>query len=68
MFWWGSRRSAGRSGSYAVGNKGEYIDVSPQKNLVIVRTGFRFGIPSETWARLFRALADSYPTSRDQSH
>lgn len=66
MFWWGSRRARGRSDFYAVGNKGEYIYVSPQKNLVIVRTGFRFGIPSETWVRLFRALADSYPTSRDQ--
>ena len=65
MFWWGSRRSGGRSDFYALGNKGEFIYVSPQKNLVIVRTGFRFGVPSDTWVRLFRTFADSYPTLRD---
>ena len=59
-WWWGSRRAGGENDFYAVGNKGEYIYCSPQKHLVIVRTGFGFGIPSATWMRIFYGLADQY--------
>jgi len=57
-FWWGSRRAEGKSDFYGVGNKGEFIYCSPQKNLLIVRTGMQYGIPSETWVRLFHQFAD----------
>ena len=57
-FWWGDKRPGGMSDFHAVGNKGQYIYVSPQKRVIIVRNGFDFGIPSSRWARLFYELAD----------
>jgi CubicO group peptidase (beta-lactamase class C family) len=57
-FWWGDRRPGGKSDFHAVGNKGQYIYISPQKRVVIVRNGFDFGIPSPRWARLFYQLAE----------
>jgi CubicO group peptidase (beta-lactamase class C family) len=59
-FWWGSRRAAGESDFFGVGNKGEYIYCSPQKHLVIVRTGMQFGVPTEAWVRMFRQFADEF--------
>jgi CubicO group peptidase (beta-lactamase class C family) len=59
-FIWGDRRDGGESDFHTVGNKGQYIYVSPQKHLVIVRTGIQFGIPSSRWLRLFRQLADQF--------
>jgi CubicO group peptidase (beta-lactamase class C family) len=56
-FWWGSKRPGGRSDFHAVGNKGQYIYVSPQKKVIIVRTGFDYGLPSARWVRLFYQLA-----------
>jgi CubicO group peptidase (beta-lactamase class C family) len=58
-FWWGDKRPGGESDFHAVGNKGQYIYISPQKRVIIVRNGFDFGIPSSRWARLFYQLADS---------
>jgi len=57
-FWWGDTRSGGESDFHTVGNKGQYIWCSPQKHVVIVRTGAAYGIPSSAWLRLFRQLAD----------
>jgi CubicO group peptidase (beta-lactamase class C family) len=57
-FWWGTKRARGKSDFYGVGNKGQYIYVSPQKRVVIVRNGFDYGIPSSRWLRLFYQLAD----------
>jgi CubicO group peptidase (beta-lactamase class C family) len=57
-FWWGDKRPGGERDFHAVGNKGQYIYVSPQKRVIIVRNGFDFGIPSSRWARLFYQLAD----------
>jgi CubicO group peptidase (beta-lactamase class C family) len=57
-FWWGSERSGGKSDFSAVGNKGQYIYVSPQKSVIIVRSGFDYGIPNSRWLRLFYQLAD----------
>ena len=57
-FWWGSKRPGGKSDFHAVGNKGQYIYISPQKRVIIVRDGFGFGIPTEQWLRLFYQLAD----------
>jgi len=58
-FWWGSRRAGSNSDFCAVGNKGQFIYVSPQKRVIIVRNGFDFGIPTSRWLRLFYQLADS---------
>jgi len=57
-FWWGDKRPGGQSDFHAVGNKGQYIYISPQKRVIIVRNGFDFGIPSSRWASLFYQLAD----------
>ncbi len=56
--WWGDKRPGGKSDFHAVGNKGQYVYISPQKRVIIVRNGFDFGIPSSRWARLFYQLAD----------
>jgi CubicO group peptidase (beta-lactamase class C family) len=57
-FWWGDKRPGGKSDFYAQGNKGQYIYVSPQKRVIIVRSGFDFGLPSSQWLHLFHQLAD----------
>jgi CubicO group peptidase (beta-lactamase class C family) len=57
-FWWGDKRPGGKSDFYAQGNKGQYIYISPQKRVIIVRNGFDFGLPSSQWLRLFYQLAD----------
>ncbi len=59
-FWWGDRRERGESDYHTVGNKGQYIYCSPQKGLIIVRTGIDFGIGSARWLRLFRQFADQF--------
>jgi CubicO group peptidase (beta-lactamase class C family) len=59
-FIWGDRRDGGESDFHTVGNKGQFIYVSPQKHLIIVRTGIQFGVSSVTWLRLFRQFADQF--------
>jgi CubicO group peptidase (beta-lactamase class C family) len=57
-FWWGSKRDGGKSDFSAVGNKGQYIYVSPQKKIIILRNGFAYGISTSQWLRLFYQLTD----------
>ncbi len=59
-FWWGDTRGGGESDFHTVGNKGQYIWCSPQKHLVVVRTGMEFGIGTGAWLRLFRELSDQF--------
>ena len=59
-FWWGDSRSGGESDFHTVGNKGQFIYCSPQKHLIIVRTGMEYGVGSGTWLRLFRRFADQF--------
>jgi len=50
-------------GSYdftAEGDKGQFIYVSPKKNLVIIRNGIKYGIPSDEWLKLFYEFASQY--------
>jgi hypothetical protein len=44
----------------AEGNKGQFVYVSPHKNLVMIRNGIEYGIPSEEWFRLFYEFASQY--------
>ncbi len=60
-FWWGKTRTNGKSDFFAMGNKGQYIYVSPQKNLIIVRNGIEYGISSMSWVRLFHEFANKLP-------
>ncbi|MBK8905291.1 MAG: serine hydrolase [Anaerolineaceae bacterium] len=59
LMWWGMAREDSYDFA-AEGDKGQYIYVSPAKNLVIVRNGIDFGIPSEEWVRLFYKFASQY--------
>ncbi len=58
-FWWGIKRPGGKSDFFALGNKGQYIYISPQKSLIIVRNGIDYGLPSQQWARLFYHFAST---------
>ena len=58
--WWGMARERGAYDFTAEGDKGQFIYVSPQKNLVIVRNGMEYGIPSEDWLKLFYEFASQY--------
>lgn len=49
--WWGMARDEGYD-FVARGDKGQYIYVSPHKNMIIVRNGVDFGIRSNEWIRL----------------
>lgn len=58
--WWGLARDEGRYDFSAEGDKGQYIYISPHQNLVIVRNGIDFGIPSGEWPRMFYEFASAY--------
>lgn len=58
--WWGMVREADSFDFSAEGDKGQYIYIAPHKNLVIVRHGIDFGIPSEEWLKLFYEFASQY--------
>jgi hypothetical protein len=58
--WWGMTRAEDAYDFTAYGNKGQFIYVSPQKNLVIVRNGIEYGIPTEEWLTLFYKFASQY--------
>jgi CubicO group peptidase (beta-lactamase class C family) len=58
--WWGMARGAGSYDFAALGDKGQYIYMSPQKNLVIVRNGIEYGIPSKEWLKLFFQFASEF--------
>ena len=60
LMWWGMMREDGSYDFSAEGDKGQFIYVSPQKNLVIVRNGIDFGIPTGEWLRLFYEFASQY--------
>jgi CubicO group peptidase (beta-lactamase class C family) len=58
--WWGAERPGGGHDFWAAGNLGQYIYVSPGNNLVVVRNGFDYGIPSSEWQRIFYEFAGIY--------
>lgn len=60
-FWWGCKRTNGKSDFYGIGNKGQYLYISPQKNLVIVRNGIDYGLPSIRGVSLFYDFATALP-------
>lgn len=58
-FWWVDVADPYRGRFMAVGNLGQFIYVVPDKRLVIVRFGERFG--AEQWVPLLRSIADAAP-------
>lgn len=60
FMWWGFERPDGAYDFSAEGDKGQFIYVSPQKNLVIVRNGIDYGISTQEWLKLFYDFAGQY--------
>ncbi len=58
--WYGLFRGEGNYDFAAEGDKGQFIYVSPHKNLVIVRNGIGYGIPSDEWLALFYDFATDF--------
>jgi CubicO group peptidase (beta-lactamase class C family) len=58
--WWGGRYAPGSYEFLAEGDRGQFIFVSPEHNLVIIRNGTDHGIPSEVWMRLFHEFAAKF--------
>lgn len=55
--WWGMARESGRFDFAAEGDRGQFIYVSPENSLVIVRHGIDYGIPYDEWLELFHEFA-----------
>ncbi len=58
-FWWVDVAQPYRGRFMAVGNLGQFLYVVPDKRLVIVRFGERFG--ADQWVPLLRSIADAAP-------
>jgi CubicO group peptidase (beta-lactamase class C family) len=60
--WWGARCNSNSRDFLAMGNYGQYIYVSPDKNLVIVRNGEQYGVQEwVVWADAFCKFAQALP-------
>ena len=64
--WWGEKCNPESQDYLATGNFGQFIHVSPVKNLIIVRNGERYGLESTgeewvVWADLLCQFAKSLP-------
>jgi CubicO group peptidase (beta-lactamase class C family) len=64
--WWGMKCKPESQDYLAMGNYGQFIYISPEKNLIIVRNGESFGVKSEgeewvVWGDAFYQFAASLP-------
>lgn len=64
--WWGENCNPASQDFLAVGNHGQFIYVSPAKDLVIVRNGAEYGVESSgeewaVWADIFCKFAAAMP-------
>jgi CubicO group peptidase (beta-lactamase class C family) len=64
--WWGEKCNPGSQDYLAMGNLGQFVYVSPARNLIIVRNGERFGVESKgeewvVWADIFCQFSKSLP-------
>lgn len=57
--WYGYLRGDGGYDFAAEGDHGQFIYVSPQKNLIIVRNGLEYGIPWDEWIKSFYSFASN---------
>ncbi len=56
-FWWGLHREQTDYDFFAEGNHGQFIYISPQKDLIIVRNGERYGLGPSQWVDIFYKFA-----------
>ncbi|MGE5249781.1 MAG: serine hydrolase domain-containing protein, partial [Bacteroidota bacterium] len=61
--WWRENCNPGSADYFAAGNMGQFVYVSPLKNLIIVRNGERYGLPGEIedWGEVFCGFARALP-------
>ena len=63
-FWWGKFRDNSENSNdfFGMGNKGEYVYICPQKDLIIIRLGFEYGFTpgSFSWPEMFYEFATDY--------
>lgn len=57
--WWGLPRSGGGYDYSAAGKYGQFIYVSPEANLIIVRNGEKYGIEFADWLQVFYRFTSS---------
>ncbi len=55
--WYGYSRPGGEPDFAAEGDHGQFIYISPQKNLIIVRNGDEYGISWDEWVKMFYEFA-----------
>jgi CubicO group peptidase (beta-lactamase class C family) len=60
--WWGRYRDDGNYDFIAIGNLGQFIYVCPEKQLIIVRFGKKYG-RIDSWPDVFQSIAGSLPSS-----
>jgi hypothetical protein len=60
--WWGLQRADENYDFSAIGNHGQFIYVSPQSNLIIVRFGESFGEfgKADSWVELFYKFSNDF--------
>jgi len=60
-FWWGIQREKGYD-YFAYGNHGQFIYLSPQKGLIIVRFGEFYGLADESypWIKMFYEFVETF--------
>lgn len=63
--WWGLQRDEGDYDFSAIGNHGQFIYLSPSKQLIIVRHGEKYGVDYPEWLDIFYEFASNIeaPTS-----
>ena len=64
--WWGEKCNPGSQDFLAMGNLGQFVYLSPAKNLIIVRNGERYGVQSKgeewmVWGDIFCQFAKALP-------
>jgi len=64
--WWGIQRDEPNYDFMALGNHGQFIYISPQKNLIIVRFGKSYGeiTGADGWVDLFHKFATNFDEQR----
>lgn len=60
--WWGMQRQGQQDDFSAIGNKGQFIYISPEKNLIILRYGETYGDygDAQGWVELFYDFASEW--------
>jgi CubicO group peptidase (beta-lactamase class C family) len=64
LMWWGANQNRPRPDFFAAGDRGQYVYVSPASDVIIVRTGLDYGIPSSRWLEAFGGAAEAFVSRR----